>query len=192
MAIRRVITGHNEKGQAVVVRNEPLHPDTPGFAHYRIWGAEQPPVFPDTGQLPAGADSLVPAPGGLRVRMVSMPPHFGADDMYDTSDPQRRAEAARAQSAAEPGVLADPNPPGTYGTAPGASGMHAAASADCVMQISGESVCLLADSEVRLHAGDWLVINGVTHSWRDDGDISAVMLTIAYGAHHHGVPLRTR
>lgn len=191
MAIRRVITGHNDQGRAIVVRDEQLHPPTPDFEHYPIWGAEQPPVFPDAGQLPTGADSLVPAPGGLRVRMVSVPPHFSADDMYDTSDPQRRAEAARAQFAAEPGVLADPNPPGIYGTAPGAAGMHATASTDCVMQISGESILLLEGSEVRLHAGDWLVINGVTHSWRNDGDVPSVMLTIAYGAHHHGIPQRT-
>ncbi|MFH9426494.1 hypothetical protein [Streptomyces sp. NPDC017529] len=192
MAIRRVITGHKDQGQAIVVRDEHLHPDTPHFAHYPIWGADQPPVFPDSGQLPAGADSLVPAPGGLRVRMVSMPPHFSADDMYDTDAPQRRAEAARAQFAAVPGVLTDPNPPDTYGSTAGVSGMHATASADCVMQLSGESIFLLEDSEVRLRAGDWLVINGVTHSWRNDGDTPSVMLTIAYGAHHHGIPLRTR
>ncbi|MFV0126154.1 cupin domain-containing protein [Streptomyces sp. HMX112] len=189
MAIRRVITGHNDQGEAVVVHDERFPSATPDFAHYPVWGAEEPPVFPDDGRLPSGVDGLVPAPGGLRlrvrVRVVSVPPHFSADDLFDTDDPQSMAEAARAQFAAGPGVLADSNPLGAWG-------MHATASVDCVMQISGESVLLMEGSEVRLRAGDWLVVNGVTHSWRNDGDEPSVMLTIAYGAHHHGVPLRTR
>jgi hypothetical protein len=45
--------------------------------------------------------------------------------------------------------------------------MHATASVDCLLQISGESVFELEDCEVRLHAGDWLVVNGAMHSWRN-------------------------
>ena len=48
------------------------------------------------------------------------------------------------------------------------------------------------DSEVRLAPGDWLIVNGVTHSWRNDRDEPAVMVGVVIGAEHKGVPLRKR
>ena len=57
-------------------------------------------------------------------------------------------------------LLPDPNPFG-YGTVKGASALHATASADCLMQVSGESVFVLEDTEIRLRSGDWLIVNGV-------------------------------
>jgi len=50
---------------------------------------------------------------------------------------------------------------------------------------------LLEDAEVRLAPGDWLVVNGVTHSWRNDRDGPAVLVGVVIGAEHTGVPLRT-
>jgi len=43
---------------------------------------------------------------------------------------------------------------------------------------------------VRLRPGDWVIVNGVMHSWRNDLDESAVMLGVVYGVHHAGAPLR--
>ena len=58
------------------------------------------------------------------------------------------------------------------------------------MQLSGEAV-FVPDAEVRLAPGDWLVVNGVTHSWRNDRDGPAVLVGVVIGAEHTGVPLRT-
>jgi quercetin dioxygenase-like cupin family protein len=44
------------------------------------------------------------------------------------------------------------------------------------MQLSGEAVFVLEDAEARLAPGDWLVVNGVTHSWRNDRDEPAVLV----------------
>ncbi len=49
--------------------------------------------------------------------------------------------------------MPDLNPYG-YGTA----------SIDCLMQLSGEPVFVLEDTEIRLYAGDWLIVNGVPNS----------------------------
>jgi hypothetical protein len=87
-------------------------------------------------------------------------------------------------------LVPDPNPFG-YGTVKGASALHATASADCLMQISGESVFVLEDTEIRLRPGDWLIVNGVPHSCRNDLDESAVLVGVVIGARHDGVPLRT-
>jgi quercetin dioxygenase-like cupin family protein len=59
------------------------------------------------------------------------------------------------------------------------------------MQISGESVFVLEDTEIRLRPGDWLIVNGVPHSCRNDLDEAAVLAGIVIGARHDGVPLRT-
>jgi hypothetical protein len=111
--------------------------------------------------------------------------------MFDTSDPVQAAQTARAQTASAVAVVADPNPAGSYGTIPGFTGLHATASIDCLMQLSGEAVFVLEDAEVRLAAGDWLVVNGVTHSWRNDSDEPAVLVGVVIGAEHKGIPLRT-
>ena len=42
--------------------------------------------------------------------------------------------------------------------------MHATASMDCLMQVSGESVWVLDETEVRLRPGDWIILNGVAHT----------------------------
>jgi hypothetical protein len=63
-----------------------------------------------------------------------------------------------------------------------ASGMHATPSVDCMMQVSGESIFVLEDTEVLLRAGDWLISNGVSHDWRNDGDEASVMIGVVYGA----------
>jgi naringenin degradation protein FdeH len=97
---------------------------------------------------------------------------------------------AREQMAGAVAVVPDPNPPGTYGTLPGFTGMHATASVDCMLQLSGETVLVLEDAEVRLAPGDWVVLNGVTHGWRNDGDEPAVLAAVVVGADHQGVPLR--
>jgi hypothetical protein len=57
-------------------------------------------------------------------------------------------------------------------------------------QVSGESVFVLEDTEVRLTAADWVVVNGVTHAWRNDNDEPAVMVGLVIGAEHRGVPVR--
>ena len=45
---------------------------------------------------------------------------------------------------------------------------------------------------MRGQPGDWLVVNGVTHAWRNDNDEPAVMVGLIIGAEHRGVPLRTQ
>jgi hypothetical protein len=62
---------------------------------------------------------------------------------------------------------------------------------DCMMQVSGESVFVLEDTEIRLGPGDWLIMNGVPHSCRNDLGEPAVLVGIVIGARHDGVPLGT-
>jgi hypothetical protein len=191
MRVRRVVTGHDHNGRAVVVSDADVEPTDPDFApKWSVWAADRTVTFPDDGTPADFAGPLIPAPGGFHVVVLTLPPHFNTDVMFDTSDPIRAAEIARAQMAEAVAVVPDPNPPGSYGTIPGFTGLHATASIDCMTPISGESVFVLEDEEIRLTPGDWVVVNGVTHAWRNDQDQPVVMVGVIVGAEHRGVPLR--
>jgi uncharacterized cupin superfamily protein len=105
-------------------------------------------------------------------------------------DPVRAAEPMRQAADESHPFVPDPDPPGAHGDLPGSSAMHATASMDCLMQVSGESVWVLDEAEVRLRPGDWLILNGVAHSCRNDGDETALLIGVVIGAQHDGVPLR--
>jgi hypothetical protein len=191
MRVRRVVTGHDGNGKAVVVSDAEVAPTEPEFSpKWTIWAADQTVKLPDDGTSPDFAGPLVPRPGGCHVMILTLPPRFNPDSMVDTSDPVRAAETAREYMAASVAILPDPNPAGVYGTVPGFTGLHATASVDCLMQLSGESVLVLEDTEVRLAPGDWVVVNGVVHGWRNDADEPAVLIGVVLGAEHAGIPLR--
>lgn len=193
-AVRRVVTGHDVDGKAVVISDTTVGPTSPDFGQkWSIWATDSVPSFPSAGAPPAFAGPLLPKPGGLHVMVFTLPPRFNPDELLNP-DSAELAEAVKRHTESKDDthpVVHDPNPPGTYGCLPGARGMHATASMDCLMQISGESVLVLEDREVRLQAGDWLVVNGVMHSWRNDLDQPSRMVGIVYGAHHRGAPLRS-
>ncbi|MFX0580441.1 hypothetical protein [Nocardia nepalensis] len=188
MGIRRVVTGHDTNGKAVVVSDAEIAPS--GHGPDTIWAADTPPTFPDAGAPPEFEGPLIPLPGGVHVMRLVFPPRFDPDDWAAPTDPVQAAAAAMAQMTASVSVVDDPNPPGTYGAAAGFTGFHATASVDCLMQLTGESVCLLEDTEIRLAPGDWLVLNGVVHAWRNDSDQEAVLIGVIAGAKHSGAPLR--
>jgi len=191
-AIRRVVTGYGPDGRARVVSDELVKPASPDYGDkWSIWAGDEPPRFPGDGTPPPFRGPLLPAPGGFHITVFTLPPNFNPDDLWGTDDPALREQLFKASTdpQAHP-LVPDPNPFG-YGTAKGASALHATASADCLMQISGESVFVLEDTEIRLRPGDWLIVNGVPHSCRNDLDEAAVLVGIVIGARHDGVPLRT-
>jgi len=190
--IRRVVTGYGPDGKARVVSDERVGSASPDYGDkWSIWAADEPLRFPGDGSPPPFRGPLLPAPGGFHITVFTLPANFNPDDLWGTSDLAAREQMFKASTDPQTHpILPDPNPFG-YGTAKGASALHATASADCLMQISGESVFVLEDTEIRLQPGDWLIVNGVPHSCRNDLDEPAVLAGIVIGAHHDGIPLRT-
>lgn len=191
MKIRRVVTGHDTTGTGVVVSDEHVEPFAPDAGYkWSIWAADTTVTLPGDGTPPPFTGPLLPAPGGFHITVFTLPPRFNPDDGLGR-DPVRAAELLRQTAGEAHPFVHDPNPPGGHGDLPGPSAIHATASMDCLMQLSGESVFILDEAEVRLHPGDWLILNGVAHSCRNDGDEVAVLIGVVIGAHHQGVPLRT-
>jgi mannose-6-phosphate isomerase-like protein (cupin superfamily) len=193
--VRRVVTGHDPSGKAVVIEDACMQPTSPDFGQkWSVWAADSPPHLPGDGRLPRFSGPLLPKTGGVHVLLFTLPPRFNPDDLVSQHEHAKAdAGSVRAHTTEETHpIVHDPNPPGSYGNVKGASGMHATASVDCLLQVAGESVFVLEDCEVRLRAGDWLIVNGVMHSWRNDLDEPSVMVGMVYGAPHDGAPVRRR
>ena len=190
--IRRVVTGYGPGGRARVVSDGLVESASPDYGDkWSVWAGDEPPRFPGDGTPPPFRGPLLPAPGGFHITVFTLPPNFNPDDLWGTDDPAAREQLFKASTDPQTHPLVpDPNPFG-YGTAKGASALHATASADCLMQVSGESVFVLEDTEIRLRPGDWLIVNGVPHSCRNDLDEPAVLVGVVIGARHDGVPLLT-
>src|ERR1019366_901913 len=145
MKVRRVTTGHNAHGKAIVASDPDVDgialTQLPGAEFHRFWGADRPPHFPDDGSQPAGP-AYFPPLGGFRFMMFTVAPH-------STS---RRAAADRQQLAAEmearlPGLASHMKPHNT--------GMHTTDTIDFEYIISGDVWLDLDDgAAVHLRAGD--------------------------------------
>jgi len=152
---RRVVTGHDAKGKAVVLidgaaPNVRLRKAT-GLVSTLVWVTEESPA-----ELSGSADAaereigVAPPPRGSIFRVVDFPPaaDFGAVD--------------NAAMLREMGIGA-----GEGGTRH--ASMHRTRSVDYAVVISGEIDMLLDDSEVHLKAGDVLVQRGTNHAWVNRG-----------------------
>jgi len=160
MKVRRVTTGHNAQGKAVIVGDSDVDGSTlsllPGAEFHRLWGADRPPHFPDDGSQPEGP-SYFPPLGGFRFMMFTVAPH----SMSRRAAVDRHALLAEMESTL-PGLAAhmEPNHPG----------MHTTDTIDFEYIISGEVwLDLDDDATVQLRAGDTVVQNGTRHRWRNEG-----------------------
>ena len=161
MKIRRVTTGHDAQGKAIVASDAEVDGVElgllPGAEFHRLWGADVPPRFPDDGSQPAGP-SYFPPLGGFRFMMFTVAPHTAA----------RRAGVDRHALFAEmeqklPGLASHMEPANP--------GMHTTDTVDFEYIISGEVFLDLDDgAAVYLRAGDTVVQNGTRHRWRNEGD----------------------
>jgi Cupin domain len=175
MGIRRVATGHDEHGKAVVASDEVVEPITselvPGVEFFRMWGSDEPCRFPDDGAPPSAVQYFPPL-HGFRFGLFTVPPdsesQLGEVDL----------EAALAQIEARlPGLAGHmelDNP-----------GMHTTATVDYEYVVSGRVVLELDDgATVELGPGDTVVQNGTRHAWRNPFDAPCTMVVVLVGAHH--------
>ena len=180
MAVRRVVTGHDDSGKSVFASDDSVEPDRPTLLpsaeFYQLWGGDAAPQFPDDGSMPDW-HTYFPPIGGFRFGMLTIPPATGAaeQDLADAEDAIADIEAKL------PGLLRymDPSDPG----------MHATDTIDFEVVLEGTVVLELDDgAEVTLKPGDTVVQNGTRHRWKNPGDTPARMAIFLCGANHAEVP----
>lgn len=157
--VRRVVTGHDSEGKAIVssdgfAPNVIAHPHRPGYFSTQIWTtlASPAPVGfeadPTDRKLP-----LAPPPGGTVIRVIEFPPEPESVRSMSAEDAHRAFAAigGRDASTFKPGAL---HP-----------FMHRTESVDYGLVLSGEIHLVLDDSETLLRAGDVVVQRGTNHAW---------------------------
>lgn len=177
MKVRRVVTGHDEHGSAVVVSDSEVdgfRPRlTPGSEFHSLWGGDTTPHFPDGGTEPEHPTYFPPI-GGFRFGMFTVAPAGAGRDAKVVDD----VAGAIAEFANGLPGLAD------Y-MEPDAPGMHTTDTIDFEVVLDGE-VWLELDhgQEVHLRPGDTVVQNGTRHAWRNKGDVPARLAVFICGARH--------
>jgi mannose-6-phosphate isomerase-like protein (cupin superfamily) len=160
-AIRRVVTGKDGTGRAVVVID-----GTAKRVHYRKELGVTNTVLWVTDSTPA---SLYGQGDAANREVGVVPPANGTIFRIIQFDPQKDVQAddeTKLQIFKRMGLA----PEGTPGEKPRDPGMHRTKTVDYIVILSGEIDMLLDDSEVHLKAGDVIVQRGTNHAWLNRGN----------------------
>ncbi|MBT5048684.1 MAG: cupin domain-containing protein [Rhodospirillaceae bacterium] len=167
--IRRVITGHDENGTAIVTMDSAA-PNSrvrsaSGLTSTLIWVEDETPADNEGDMDKADRESGVSPPdGGSLFRIVEFPPEQEGHSFSNEAMKQ------------ELGLDAD------NGTIVRHPGMHRTRSVDYAIVISGEIHMLLDESEVHLKAGDTIVQRGTNHAWANRGDAPCIIAFVLIDA----------
>ncbi len=173
MAIRRVVTGHDATGRAIVVSDGPApfvhaNPLLPGWQSTDIWRTDGAPA-----SIPAmpvettlGPRRQLPTKLATVLRINQFPPETEAIRSMSVEDSRRAFAALGNEQAA------------TFGKGGRHPRMHRTETIDYAIVLSGEITMLLDDADVVLKAGDILVQCGTNHAWCNRSQAPAVVAFI--------------
>jgi mannose-6-phosphate isomerase-like protein (cupin superfamily) len=180
--IRRIVTGHDPDGKAIVVEDGPLHKvvsieKIPGTVFHEIWSTEGAPAIVDNSPDPTlGRLTLPPPRHGTRIRVVDIPPD--TEEFLEHGGARMQDAFAQIGDASASTVRADsPHPL-----------MHRTESIDYGIVLEGEMTLVLDDSEVALHPGDVVVQRGTNHAWANrSGRICRMLFVLVDGQYDAGL-----
>lgn len=158
---RRVVTGHDSKGRAVIVEDAP----PPRVARiggelgpwfYEVWNTRETPARIDraSGEPPEEGIQLAPPKGGTRIRVLDIPPE-------DERLKNISAEAARAHFAEVGAAGASSH----AGAGSRHAFMHRTETIDYGIVLEGEITLILDEGETVVRAGDIVIQRGTNHGW---------------------------
>lgn len=163
---RRIVTGHDETGQAIIQEDAPpprvqqIGGDT-GPVFYEVWNtrATPAPIDRSSGEPHEDGITLAPPKGGTRIRVLDIPPD-------DPNLAQMTPEEARAHFA-EIGA-------GDASRHSGADSRHAhfhrTETVDYGIVMDGEIVLIMDEGETICRAGDIIIQRGTNHGWANRSD----------------------
>jgi len=169
-AIRRVVTGHDENGRAIVVSDGPapfvhVNPLLAGWQSTDIWRTDGTPatIAATPGETTLGPRRQLPTRNATVLRINHFPPETEAIRAMSV-DESRRAFAALGNEQAA-----------TFGKGGRHPRMHRTETIDYAIVLAGEITMLLDDEDVVLKAGDILVQCGTNHAWCNRSSAPAVV-----------------
>jgi mannose-6-phosphate isomerase-like protein (cupin superfamily) len=163
--VRRVVTGHDSAGKAIVVSDgaAPLvhtNPLRPGYSSTDIWR---------TAGMPATIEAAPrESTGGPRRQL---PDALGTLIRINTLEPEPESVRKLDPAAAKSVFAAGGNPgASTYAAGGRHPMMHRTETVDYAIVLEGEVTMILDDSEVLLGTGDVVVQCGTNHAWSNHSD----------------------
>ena len=171
--IRRVVTGHDASGKAVVLSDGPVptvhsNPIRPGQLSFEVWKTHAMPVPIDAAQPEptAGARSLQPTSHGTLFRISVVPPE---SEETRKLTPEQARELFRKSGAGEAS---------TFGSGGRHPMMHRTETVDYAVVLEGEITLLLDEGDVHLKAGDVVIQRGPSHAWSNRSGKNVKMLYV--------------
>ena len=180
--IRRVVTGHDADGKAVVSSDGPLSTVVsleaiPGTVFHEVWSTENSPASVDNGSDPTvGALVLPPPRHGTRIRFVDIPPD--TEDFLAHGAQRMKAAFSEIGDAEASTVTTDsPHPL-----------MHRTESIDYGVVINGELTLVLDRGEAVLKPGTVVVQRGTNHAWANrSGRVCRMLFVLVDGKFADGI-----
>jgi len=170
--IRRVVTGHDRNGKAIVLSDGPCtstrsHPNRPGHKSTDIWKttAMPVPIAIEEADPTLGPRDFVP-PMGTKLRISEIPPESEA--FRSLTPEQARSffrEAGNEQAA-------------TFAQGGRHPFMHRTESVDYAVVLEGEITLLLDEQDIVLRSGDIVIQRGTNHAWSNRSGKPVRMLYI--------------
>lgn len=169
--IRRIVTGHDRAGKAIVLQNGRLpHVNRPaaqpGLAFHEIWNTAAMPVpvgFAEPEPTDRHRDTAPPANGTI-IRIVDIPPEGPDGPAFDKAQARAVFEAVGLAENAEHTIS------GRHPL------MHRTESVDYGVVLWGHITLLLDDDAVDLDPGDVVIQRGTIHAWANRSDKPCRML----------------
>lgn len=157
--IRRLVTGHNTEGKAVLISDDDAtcileRPNRPGVALTNLWMNETTPAQIDGPvETVDGPLILQPPKNGAVFRIVEFAPED--PEVLKTLD----GKSAFAEMGAADAVIEDARHPF----------MHRTETVDYAVVLTGEIYMMLDETEHLIKAGDTVVQRGTNHAWSNRG-----------------------
>ena len=171
--VRRVVTGHDRNGKAVVLSDGPVptvhaNPIRPGQQSFEVWKTSGAPI-PIAAEEPeptTGPRSLQPPQNGTVLRISIVPPET---EQTRTLTPAQAQELFRQSGAGEAS---------TFGKGGRHPMMHRTETIDYAVVLEGEITLILDEGEVSLKAGDVCIQRGTSHAWSNRSGKPVKMLYV--------------
>ena len=160
-SIRRVVTGHDANGKAVIISDGPApfvhtNPLRPGYASTDLWRTHEMPAVIRATPADTTADGprrQLPTRNGTVLRINTLMPEPESVRNLKPEDAQKVFAQGGNDRAS------------TFAANGRHPMMHRTETVDYVVILSGEVTMLLDDSEVTLKTGDILIQAGTNHAW---------------------------
>ena len=160
-SVRRIVTGHDEEGRAVIVADGPTSRvfddlGLDGLVFQEIWHTTETPALIDRAQLEADEAGLVLAPpsAGVRIRVVDLPPEADDGDIGGDID-----AVFENIAAADAKVDSDRH-----------RSFHRTETIDFGIVLAGEIVLMMDEGETTVRPGEIVVQRGTNHGWMNRTD----------------------